>query len=113
MTTDANRAPAGGSGRAYVLLTFTTLCWGANAIFGRLAVGELSPMMLVSLRWLGASLLLAMFAHNNLRRDWPVLRPRLAFLSAMGVSMRCSTWRPITPPPSISASSRDRCRCSF
>jgi len=85
MTTDANRAPAAGSGRAYVLLTFTTLCWGANAIFGRLAVGELSPMMLVSLRWLGASLLLAMFAHNNLRRDWPVLRPRLAFLSAMGV----------------------------
>ena len=76
---------AGASGRAYLLLTFTTLCWGANAVFGKLAVGEISPMALVTARWLGASLLLALFAHNHLRRDWRVLRPHLLFVSAMGV----------------------------
>jgi drug/metabolite transporter (DMT)-like permease len=86
MTTGANRtAQAGANGRAYLLLTFTTLCWGANAVFGRMAVGEISPMALVTARWLGASLLLALFAHNHLRRDWRLLRPRLLFLSAMGV----------------------------
>jgi drug/metabolite transporter (DMT)-like permease len=73
-----------GSGQAYLLLTLTALCWGANAIFARLAVGEVSPMALVALRWLGALGLLAVFAHAQLRRDWPAIRQRLRFVSAMG-----------------------------
>jgi drug/metabolite transporter (DMT)-like permease len=78
-------APRGrGSGRAYLLLTATTLCWAANAIFGRLAVGQVSPMALVTLRWLGALGLLAVFAHARVRRDWPTIRPRLPFVAAMG-----------------------------
>ena len=75
---------AGASGRAYVLLTLTALCWGANAVFGRLAVGEISPMALVSLRWLGALGLLVAFAHAQVRRDWPAIRARLPFVAAMG-----------------------------
>jgi drug/metabolite transporter (DMT)-like permease len=74
----------GASGRAYLLLALTALCWGANAVFGRLAVGEISPMALVSLRWLGALGLLVAFAHAQVRRDWPVLRTRLPFVAAMG-----------------------------
>ncbi|HSH40985.1 MAG TPA: DMT family transporter [Arenicellales bacterium] len=72
------------SGRAYLLLTTTTLCWGANAVFGRLAVGEISPMLLVSLRWLGAVLLMLAFASQHVRRDWPTLRRHLPFLALMG-----------------------------
>ncbi|MDZ7839329.1 MAG: DMT family transporter [Gammaproteobacteria bacterium] len=65
-------------------MTTTTLCWGANAVFGRLAVGEISPMLLVSLRWLGAVLLMMVFANQYVRRDWPTLRRHLPFLAAMG-----------------------------
>lgn len=72
------------SGRAYVLLTLTTLCWGANAVFGRLAVGEISPMLLVSLRWLGVVLLMLIFARQYVQRDWPTLRRHLPYLAAMG-----------------------------
>jgi drug/metabolite transporter (DMT)-like permease len=72
------------SGRAYLLLTLTALCWAANAIFGRLAVGQVSPMALVTLRWLGALGLLAVFAQAQIRRDWPAIRKRLPFVSAMG-----------------------------
>ena len=75
---------AGTSGRAYLLLTLTALCWGANAVLGRLAVGEVSPMALVSLRWLGALGLLLVFAHAQVRRDWPLIRGRLRFVAAMG-----------------------------
>jgi drug/metabolite transporter (DMT)-like permease len=71
-------------GRAYLLLTLTALCWGANAIFARLAVGEVSPMALVTVRWLGALGLLAVFAHAQVRRDWSAIRERLMFVSAMG-----------------------------
>ena len=85
MTSKANGAPqAEGIGRAYLLLTTTTLCWGANAVFGRLAVGEISPMALVALRWLGTLLLVLVFARGQIRRDWPTLRHHLGFLAAMG-----------------------------
>ncbi|MCZ6579802.1 MAG: DMT family transporter [Gammaproteobacteria bacterium] len=70
--------------KAYVLLTFTTGCWGANVILGKLAVGEISPMLLVSLRWLSVLILLVLFARKHLVRDWPVLRNHLVFVGLMG-----------------------------
>lgn len=70
--------------RAYLLLTLTALCWGANAVFGRMAVGEISPMALVSLRWGGVLLLLVLFARESVRRDWRVLRTRLGFVFILG-----------------------------
>jgi drug/metabolite transporter (DMT)-like permease len=82
--TTTRSAEASASGRAYLLLTLTSLCWGANAVFGRLAVGEVSPMALVSLRWLAAVGLLAVVAHRQVRRDWPAIRPQLALVAAMG-----------------------------
>ena len=36
---------------AYLLLIITTLGWGCNAVLAKLAVGEVSPMLLVSIRW--------------------------------------------------------------
>jgi drug/metabolite transporter (DMT)-like permease len=76
--------PHVGTRRAYLLLTLTALCWAGNAILGRLAVDEVSPMALVSLRWLGALGLLVVFAHGQVRRDWPLLRQRLLFIAVMG-----------------------------
>jgi drug/metabolite transporter (DMT)-like permease len=70
--------------RAYLLLTFTTWCWGLNAIISRLAVAEISPMQLVTVRWLGVVLILAVFARDNIVRDWPILRRHLPFLCLMG-----------------------------
>ena len=71
--------------RAYVMLVFATLCWGANAIFGKLAVEEIPPMLLVSTRWAGALMLMLVFARSHVRRDWPVIRDRLVFISCLAV----------------------------
>lgn len=70
--------------RAYGMLIVTTWCWGLNAIFSRLAVGEISPMQLVTFRWLGVVALLLVFSRAYLLRDWPVLRRHLPFLFLMG-----------------------------
>ena len=70
--------------RAYALLIVTTWCWGLNAIISRLAVGEISPMQLVTFRWLGVVLLLLVFARRQIIIDWPVLRRQLPFLFLMG-----------------------------
>ena len=69
---------------AYLLLVLTTLAWGANAVAAKMSVGEVSPMLLTLLRWLGVVLLLLVFARRALIRDWPLLRPRLGAVFLMG-----------------------------
>ncbi|MEF2072808.1 DMT family transporter [Consotaella aegiceratis] len=70
----------------YVLLVFTTLFWGGNAIAGKLAVGHVSPMMLTLLRWSLSVALIAPFALGHVRRDWPMILPRLPVLFALGAT---------------------------
>ncbi|MGD8809970.1 MAG: DMT family transporter [Gammaproteobacteria bacterium] len=77
-------APEKASLLAYAFLTTTALCWGANAIFGRLAVGEVSPMLLVSLRWFGVLLLLAVLARRQVARNEDVLKTHWRYLAVMG-----------------------------
>ena len=69
---------------AYALLVITTWCWGLNAIISRLAVGEISPMQLVTLRWFGVVLLLLLIARRHILHDWPILCRHLPYLCLMG-----------------------------
>jgi drug/metabolite transporter (DMT)-like permease len=69
---------------AYALLLMTTMFWGGNAVAGKMAVGHVSPMLLVVLRWAVAFILLYAIGHRQLRADWHVVRSRLVYLSAMG-----------------------------
>lgn len=69
---------------AYLLLILTTLSWAGNAVAGRFAVGEISPMALTLLRWCGVIVLVALFARGPLQREWPVLKQNLRYLAALG-----------------------------
>ncbi len=69
--------------RAYVLLTTTAFCWGANSVLARVAVGEVSPMLIVSLRWLGV-VMLFFFVRQAIYRDWDKLKSHLLLLFMMG-----------------------------
>jgi drug/metabolite transporter (DMT)-like permease len=71
---------------AYLLLAFTMLLWGGNAIAGKLAVGNISPMLLNTLRWLVAALVLGFLARNRLREEWPVMRDNAWLLLALGAA---------------------------
>ncbi len=70
--------------RAYTCLTITAFCWGCNAIFARMAVGEVSPMLIVTLRWLGVVILMIVIARRQLQGNWDLLRPHLSMLFLMG-----------------------------
>ncbi len=70
---------------AWLILCFSTLCWGANAVFGRVAVGEISPMLLVSLRWLGVLILMMVGAHREIRKDRHQLRINIKLLFLLGL----------------------------
>jgi drug/metabolite transporter (DMT)-like permease len=70
--------------RPYLLLSFAALLWAGNAIAGKLAAGHISPFMLTSLRWLVALAVLLPLARHHLRRDWPLIRDNILFLSVLG-----------------------------
>jgi len=72
------------AGCAYAMLLLTAASWGVNTVLGRLAVGEVSPMLLVTLRWLVVTVLLSIFAKKAAREGWAALRPNQAFVFAMG-----------------------------
>ena len=65
--------------QAYFLLILTTFCWGLNAVFARIAAGEISPMLLVSIRWMGTLILLFLFAWRILIADLPTIRRNFGY----------------------------------
>lgn len=68
----------------YILLVLTTAIWGGHSAVSRLAVGEMSPASLTCLRWLIVSSIMLAWTGRDLRRHWPVLRPRVWYLVGMG-----------------------------
>lgn len=66
-----------------LLLALTTLFWAGNAIAGKLAVGEVRPLMLVFLRWALVSAVLWPLLGHEVRAHWPAIRPRIGRIAAM------------------------------
>jgi drug/metabolite transporter (DMT)-like permease len=66
------------------MLALTSLLWACNTIAARIAVDNVSPMLLVLLRWVLACGILLVIARDAVRADWPLLKSRLPFLFLMG-----------------------------
>jgi drug/metabolite transporter (DMT)-like permease len=67
------------------MLILTTFCWGLNAVFARMAAGEISPMLLVSIRWLGTLILMALFAGRTIMEGLPAIRQHMGYTFLMGL----------------------------
>ena len=67
------------------MLILTTFCWGLNAVFARMAAGEISPMLLVSIRWLGTLILLVLFAGRTIMEGLPAIRQHMGYTFLMGL----------------------------
>jgi len=70
--------------KAYAILTVATLFWAGNSIAGKMAVGHVSPMVIVTARWVILMALLYLSNHRQVAADWPTLKPRLGYLLVMG-----------------------------
>ena len=66
------------------LLFLATLGWGSNTIARRLAVGEVSPMLLIFFRWGFVVVILLSLYWRQMIDEWPIIRPRLKWLLIMG-----------------------------
>jgi len=74
--------------RAYsnapLMLGLATLGWGGNTIASRLAVGEVSPMLLVFLRWAVVVIILLITHGKEMKSAFPAIRARLPWIALMG-----------------------------
>lgn len=68
---------------APVLLALAALFWAGNAIAGRLALGEISPMVIVTVRWLLVFAVLWPIYGGEVRASWSEVRGRLWWVVAM------------------------------
>ncbi|MBY0610700.1 MAG: DMT family transporter [Beijerinckiaceae bacterium] len=66
-------------------MVLTTLMWGGNTVAGRLAVGEMSPMVITCLRWLITCLVLSLFAGRAALAEWPAVRRHWLFFIVMAL----------------------------
>jgi hypothetical protein len=69
----------------WLLLTVSSLVWGGNVVAARFAVGEISPMVLVGLRWIVVSFVITILMRGQLMATLGSLKPHWAYLLPMGV----------------------------
>ncbi|MFI5014263.1 MAG: DMT family transporter [Hyphomicrobiales bacterium] len=74
----------------YLLIGFSTLMWGGNAVASRLAVGQISPMTITCFRWFIVCALFSLTIRHRLVAEWPLVAPhwrKLAILGAVGFTV--------------------------
>ena len=69
----------------HFLLTLTSIFWAFNTVAGRAAVGEVSPLLIVSVRWFFVSIILSVLCRNQLIETWGILNKKIKWLIFMGL----------------------------
>lgn len=69
----------------YLMLVLPPLFWAGNAVVGRVAVADVSPLALSVVRWAIAILLLLPLTLSGVVAQWPVVRRRWKSLAVLGI----------------------------
>ena len=69
----------------HFLLTLTSIFWAFNTVAGRAAVGEVSPLLIVSVRWFFVSIILSILCRKQLIETWSILNKKIKWLIFMGL----------------------------
>jgi drug/metabolite transporter (DMT)-like permease len=72
--------------RPYFLLTLTSLFWAGNAVVGRATVGIIPPVMLATIRWSLACLILLAFVWPTIRAEIPIIRRHIGILAVLALT---------------------------
>ena len=65
-------------------LIMAMLMWAGHTIVARLSVGEMSPMVMMGLRWFACLAILAFIFRRQIGAEWPRVRERLVWVMLMG-----------------------------
>ncbi len=70
--------------KAWILLLLTATFWGGNVVASRSAVGEVSPMAMVTLRWGVVTLAMLVVCWRDCVKEWPMIRAHWLLIGLMG-----------------------------
>jgi len=70
----------------YLLLILTTLGWGGNAVASRMAVGQISPMLMTAGRWGLVLTVMALTCRRQIAESLPQVRGQWRSVLAMGAT---------------------------
>tara|TARA_B100000989_G_scaffold190063_1_gene143160 strand:+ start:51 stop:998 length:948 start_codon:yes stop_codon:yes gene_type:complete len=68
----------------FILLCLAMLGWAGNTVAGRMSTGEISPMVVVFLRWFIISIFLILFLNKKLILSFNLISGKLVWLCLMG-----------------------------
>lgn len=68
----------------WLLIALSCVFWAGNTIAARMAIGEISPMVMVTGRWALSCLLLLLVARRQLAQAWLDLSPHWLRIGLMG-----------------------------
>ena len=78
------------SRNAIFLLSLAMLGWAGNTIAGRLSTGEISPMMVVFLRWFIITTFLSFLLYKKIIKSFVFLKGKIVWVFLMGgLGMTC------------------------
>ena len=72
-----------------LLLGLASLFWAGNTVAARLAIDEISPLTLTTLRWVCVAAALWPTYSGEIRQHWPQIRPRrvrIVLLALLGMT---------------------------
>jgi drug/metabolite transporter (DMT)-like permease len=70
----------------YLLLSLMSLFWAGNIVLGRFVAGQIPPVTLSFIRWLGAYLIVLPFAWPHLTADWPAIRRQIGLMVVLSLT---------------------------
>jgi drug/metabolite transporter (DMT)-like permease len=70
----------------YLLLVLTTLGWGGNAVASRMAVGQISPMLMTAGRWALVLTVMGLTCRRQIAVSLPQVRRQWRSILAMGAT---------------------------
>ena len=68
----------------HLVLTSAALSWAGHAVAARLIVGEVSPLLLMQLRWFFYFLILLAIFRKEMAAHWPAMKQRWLYVALVG-----------------------------
>ncbi len=68
----------------WLLIALSCVFWAGNTVAARVAIGEISPMLMVTARWAIAAIVVLILGRRQLLEAWPDLAPHWIHVGLMG-----------------------------
>lgn len=69
---------------AHILLFATTLMWAGHAIVLKISINEISPLLLMTLRWIGCTIFLSFFLKKSIKNNIFFFKKNIFWIFFMG-----------------------------